>query len=1302
MFSNTKIYKNGQIFIHRYIFASLTIALYLSLFIPASTLAQQAAKVAADTALNVRSGPGTEFSVVKKLAASQSVFIQQKDNGWAAISLAAQDAPLGWVSMDFLDIAIAARELPRKNIAPAGSEIQINVNSITKLSGLRAFPSSGYSVERIYLENRDDFRLHSLSTGKIIRNLTNIGNRVENPRYDFGAFTPLSGGRVAIAATLQDATDAYGYQLVEIDLNTSEQSLFTKALFSGQPSLSEANSRGLIFGHFPDGSEKTEKLIIIETERRDVRLLSFTLPRATSQRPLIAAKLVSDSIGIVALEKELIAVNLERGDIACRLTADLGFSKAELASDDRHLLALTRDGTLHSCDVESGRTKDILVVDSDKYNLSNFNDGQRPDFGSSSIIPINNRSFIFFGRALKNGQMGIQITETGGIEEKRDFQIPESWPALKGGYDASSSDERFFGSNGKIFFVKDGTPEFAGNYQAREYMLTTLGSNSAHVVNAEQILDNRRIQTRLRQWDIANGELSGALLHRNYFGWLRDVDVYENGTNYLDFRRVTSIGDATNAKPNIQFDTPACSRNVNRAWESNGERSGQTLIFATNKCVVFGLVENGTYRSHTLALAPASHDFEGARKPHITSSDTQEIVAVAAATTPYTFSTNPQPLPDFASGTIHMFDARSGRKLAVINEPGKHVTDIKLSPNGHYLGYLAGGESALSEIAVVVNTQDGSQVHRKGVSANVFKFFEVSDKGEYIITNGVKGAGLMYTNFENAVSVSFEGPELSEGMAFQIPKTEQIAVQSRRGDLEIWSSIDGTLVATFYALNEDDWIVMLPSGFFNASSAEAAAAISVARGIEAISIENVYDALYRPDLVRAALQGDPDGILKEAERDLDLDRILATGVPPQIVDIKASTTVPGDMVEVSLIMQIASGGLGRIEWRVGDTLQGVTEALNTGKSGTQTFSRKIFLLPGQNTLSVRAYNSANLIASDPATIKVQSEATEVANPRLYMIAAGVDDYLDSRLQLTYAAGDARAIAEAVSRAAEGVYESATVTVLTNSEVSRSGLDAAFAAVSQSARPQDTFIFFLAGHGITENGRYYFIPQNFRYSGKDAFAQNGIGQDAFRDWLSSIPARKSVMLYDTCESGTLTMDPATRGMEELAAIERLSRAMGRTIMTASTDTEPALEGYKGHGLFTYALLEAMEMGDANDDGALGITELISYVDTRLPIISDEAFGHRQIPQFRSQGSTYVVGVPVVTGVAENEFFPRRSTHVVVQKTDVFEARDQANSSLQTLQPGTSVRVVDTADNVVLIAKDGEKLGWVVSDALVQLN
>ena len=129
---------------------------------------------------------------------------------------------------------------------------------------------------------------------------------------------------------------------------------------------------------------------------------------------------------------------------------------------------------------------------------------------------------------------------------------------------------------------------------------------------------------------------------------------------------------------------------------------------------------------------------------------------------------------------------------------------------------------------------------------------------------------------------------------------------------------------------------------------------------------------------------------------------------------------------------------------------------------------------------------------------------------------------------------------------------------------------------------------------------------------DLIRQSAITQDHLQDWLARIPARKSLVLLDTCESGSF----ARTGLEwmmQKTAIAKLSQAMGRVTIVAALDNQAALEGYKGHGVFTYVLLQALREADVrfgNRDGYTGLFELVQYVLDGVPKISLKAFGYKQ--------------------------------------------------------------------------------------------
>ena len=271
------------------------------------------------------------------------------------------------------------------------------------------------------------------------------------------------------------------------------------------------------------------------------------------------------------------------------------------------------------------------------------------------------------------------------------------------------------------------------------------------------------------------------------------------------------------------------------------------------------------------------------------------------------------------------------------------------------------------------------------------------------------------------------------------------------------------------------------------------------------------------------------------------------------------------------------------------------------------------------------------------------------------------------------------------------------------EVTSKKLEQVFSTMAANIHPRDVFVFFLAGHGKTVDGKYYFIPQDFRYENPQSIVDKGIGQDKWQDWFAKIPARKSMLLYDTCESGSLTGQRiATRGMERVAALEKLTRAMGRTVLSAATDDAPALEGYKGHGVFTYALLDALSKSDNNGNKLIEVTELAGYIDASVPKISHEAFGFRQIPQMNIVGSNFPLvnqSVSLLQLVTGEPKIPTKPTHMIIRPTDLFAKVGGVDKKQDQLKPGTMVTLIRTEQGWTLVARDGKKLGYVGEDNLL---
>ena len=528
----------------------------------------------------------------------------------------------------------------------------------------------------------------------------------------------------------------------------------------------------------------------------------------------------------------------------------------------------------------------------------------------------------------------------------------------------------------------------------------------------------------------------------------------------------------------------------------------------------------------------------------------------------------------------------------------------------------------------------------------------------------------------------------------------------------MWDVQSGELLGTAISFADYEWIFMTPEGFFVAS-ANGAKRLNVVHGSEASSIDQFYDALHRPDLVQQKLAGDPQGLVKAAAARLDLNKVASSGGSPSVKITAAPTNVSDAQVVIEATVGDQGGGIGRIEWRNNKKtleIDATSATASVEKGKTVVVHKTVPLVVGDNVIEIKAYNGQNLIESESVQVTVtrtRQPQAKITRPQLYVLAVGVNDYWDSKLHLNFAVPDAISMAEALQQAGSKLYERVNITTVLNADVNAANLDWIFADLKGKVQAEDVFVFFLSGHGKTEGGKFYYIPQDFRYNGTQSIVQNAISHDKLKGWLGQILAQKSVLLFDACESGALIQGQiAMRWLEDKTALDHLVRATGATVLTATTDDKPAAEGYYGHGVFTYALLSAFANADANGDGFIDVQELASYVFAKVPALTDAAWGIKQSPQFNVVGSIYPLVaktslLPVAAG-GPAAAIPATPTHVVIAASTVRQSASAASGAGIELAPGTQVRLIEASGAWILVARDGKKLGYIDARSVAGLQ
>lgn len=453
-----------------------------------------------------------------------------------------------------------------------------------------------------------------------------------------------------------------------------------------------------------------------------------------------------------------------------------------------------------------------------------------------------------------------------------------------------------------------------------------------------------------------------------------------------------------------------------------------------------------------------------------------------------------------------------------------------------------------------------------------------------------------------------------EAFAVNLPSdSRHIVAALSDGTVRWYETNTGREVLAFF-LHRDlkRWIAWTPEGFFDASpGGENLIGYHLNHGPdhegEFVKVDQLFDTFYRPDLVSQRLKpGGAEAIAAAIKKAGDIAAILHGGSPPEIRSF--SVTRSGSSGDYVLQFQVVDrgGGIGNIVYSVDGRPVEAREASDIPAVGVANVRVTIpNVTPGERTFSVTASNGQNLIKSEPVS-RQQTVPGSVAGSKMYVIAAGVSHYRNSNLNqgVQFAAGDANQIAARLQQL--GVTAFATVIPYPLTDPTLANIEDKINSVAAAMGPNDAFVLYLAGHGTAVDGNYSFLPSDGQ----------PLGQDRLQPLLKKIPGNKMLLLIDTCGSGALAdRDP------EMYALDRMVGRKGYAMLAGSRKI--ALEGVNNHGVFTSAVLEALEKARTDDQRWLRISGLAEYVQAKVPEITNRLWHSRQDPVVLLQGDLFAI-------------------------------------------------------------------------------
>lgn len=241
--------------------------------------------------------------------------------------------------------------------------------------------------------------------------------------------------------------------------------------------------------------------------------------------------------------------------------------------------------------------------------------------------------------------------------------------------------------------------------------------------------------------------------------------------------------------------------------------------------------------------------------------------------------------------------------------------------------------------------------------------------------------------------------------------------------------------------------------------------------------------------------------------------------------------------------------------------------------------------------------------------------------RRLVVAIGIDEYKNWP-KLGNATNDAIGF-ERELREKLGFQEAAAP--LLNQDATRQALQHLVDDVlRRQLKAEDDLVLFFAGHGTTqvdtvgekeiETG--FLVPVDARGPGQEEEWSDYVQVDHFLESIGRLPARHILVVLDACNSGFALGSAMQLSRGDIRYQKDLAGRLSRRVITSARRNQAASDSgpRQNHSLFTGALIEGIESGEADldGDGVVTSSELGLYLQREVGAYSDSA----QTPDFGS--------------------------------------------------------------------------------------
>ena len=451
-------------------------------------------------------------------------------------------------------------------------------------------------------------------------------------------------------------------------------------------------------------------------------------------------------------------------------------------------------------------------------------------------------------------------------------------------------------------------------------------------------------------------------------------------------------------------------------------------------------------------------------------------------------------------------------------------------------------------------------------------------------------------------------------------------------------------LALFVHGDHERWIAWTPSGYYDTSmGGENLVGWHVNRNFnqsaDFFSVGRFRDRFYQPAIIQKVMQlADESEAVRAYRAELALlekmnaEPAAASPAPPTVVAVAALKQVAPVRPQVTealppvielqtdrsietgeaqvplryVVRTPADAPVKDVRFRVNGKLERNVKTRSTRGAEGQIFEATVPLPPKDSEILLIAENRH--AKSEPISVTVHRPVAPVGKApyiekydTLYMLIVAVNKYAgQNALQLPVKdASDFRRQMTRIANPPPGkqrLYERPAVKVLIDEEATQANIREGLKWLRDNVKAKDAGVIFLAGHGMTLDNSYYFVPYRADNIGRKEEWLPGI---EIVQTLQNLPGR-AMFFLDTCHSGALANQAKVAG-----TVNQVEEERGVIVFASATAKELAQETDEwGNGAFTKALIEGLR-GEAEDprDKLVYPTTLKRYVTRRVRDLTD---------------------------------------------------------------------------------------------------